>query len=66
VLAFSQEVVRGTVHAQSDPGKVELAPLFDNGCNIKGHLVTDKVAGNFKFNYMGDYNVIPPDLRYTL
>lgn len=48
-MSFSQEVVRGTVHqfleADNDL-KLEDVGL---GCRIKGTVLTDKVAGNFRF-----------------
>ncbi len=62
-MSFSQEVIRGTVHAHSDAGNVTMVRYGRSGCNVRGYLVTDKVAGNFKFQYKGDVNTQPPDLR---
>lgn len=47
-MAFSQEVIRGTVHTHSDNGNITLTPV-GSGCQIHGYIVTDKVGGNFRF-----------------
>jgi hypothetical protein len=48
-LSFSQEVIRGTVHSHSDTGNVSFVPITPSSCQVQGYIVTDKVAGNFKF-----------------
>jgi len=51
-ISFSQEVVRGTVHKFLDAEKDNSLVLEDvdgSRCRVKGHVITDKVAGNFRF-----------------
>lgn len=54
-LSFAQEVVRGTVHTDSSDvtDAVKFTPL-NGGCRAVGDIITDKVAGNFRFQASGD------------
>ena len=48
-ISFTQEVVRGTVHQFLDSDDSLVLEDVGSGCRVKGHVLTDKVAGNFKF-----------------
>lgn len=48
-ISFIQEITRGSVHSH-EPDHVDRKSTVDNnGCNIFGSIVTDKVGGNFRF-----------------
>lgn len=53
-LSFSQEVVRGTVHQFLEADNTLKLETVGKGCYVKGTVVTDKVAGNFRFHVKPD------------
>jgi hypothetical protein len=54
-LSFMQEVTRGAVHFPSMTESTEMEKIAistddsPDGCRLKGHIITDKVGGNFRF-----------------
>jgi hypothetical protein len=62
-LSFSQEVVRGTVHQFLEADNALKLEDLDQGCRIKGTVLTDKVAGNFRFQVKPDAHDDPRTLH---
>lgn len=54
-LSFVQEVTRGAVHFPASTELIEMEKIpistseSPDGCQLKGHIITDKVGGNFRF-----------------
>lgn len=55
-MSFSQEVVRGTVHAHDDANITftPIAAASSPGCRLQGYIITDKVGGNFRVKVQSD------------